>query len=136
MTKNLELKPERIQILLVEYEQIQEKKIAYLKLLLESVVLYVAITGAVAGFTLREEGITTNLIMAALFDIAVGVCGAIVMFTAKKEWKGSRKRLEEICSLLDIRYESSDIISVSAWVILIGYLFVVAGWLITFVLRL
>lgn len=134
--QKFELKPERIQILLVEYEQIQEKKLTYLKLLFESVVLYLTITGVVAGFALREEGITTNLIMAALFDIAIGVFGAVVLFTAKREWKDSRKRLKEICSLLDMEYESSDIINLSVWIILICYLFVVAGWLVTFVLRL
>lgn len=135
VTKNLELKPERIQILLTEYEKIHEKKIAYLKLLFESVVLYLTITGVVAGFTLDEEGITINLTMAALFDISIGIFGAVVMFTAKKEWRNSRKRLKDICSLLDMDYESTDIISLSIWIILTCYLLVVIGWMITFFLR-
>ena len=135
MTETLELSPERIQILLTEYEQIQQKKRFYLKLLLEVVILYLTITGIAAGFVLQEPGITANMIMVAFFDIVVGAIGASIMFIGKREWKGSEKRLEKICSKLDIEYEGYKKIWWAIWLIFFCYLFVVAGWIITFIIR-
>jgi hypothetical protein len=126
---------DRTNVLLIEYQQIQETIRTYLKLLVQLVLVYLALTGVVANYALQTPGINILLILAAVFDVFVGAFGASVMFVGRKQMKGTTNRLRRICNLLEIHYEGSGIVESSVWAIFICYLFVVGAWVSILITR-
>lgn len=119
---------QRIMILLLEYEQTQIRKRKYLKILIQTVLAYILMTGLIINYVLGTTGLSIIIFLVATADVMFGALGAFVMFTAMKSFTQSEQRLETLCSKLKIYYEGSSEITAVVWSIYISYVIVLGLW--------
>lgn len=127
---------ERMMILGLEYEHIQIRKQKYLKLLVQTALVYLLMTGLIINYVLGTTGLSIIIFLVAIVDMIFGALGVVVMFTAMKSFNQSEERLEILCSKLNIYYEGSSEIVAAVRSIFISYIIVLGLWGYIFLERL